>query len=609
MRYFIVTLTLLLAHCSFGQSSNQKNTFSDQLTPVDIAAVKVDGEIGRRIDITIANNLLKLDIDKDFLESFIRKNDGGYIGLGKLTDGVIRMSYYNRDPKVTELKNHLINVIISSQEPDGYIGNMSVPNRMWKLWDIHEMGYIIYSLSTDYSLFNSKSSLEAAEKAAVYIISKWPSMPAGWGKNTDVVTHVAITGLHRTMLNLYNLTDKREYLDFCINELKLKELDPGIIIGRRKLIEGHIYGYMAASLAQLEYYRTEQDERLLKPASDAMAFLTSGNGMAISGGAGQEEIWTNDQDCRGDLGETCATAYQLRVYDSFLRLYGDSRYGDIMERTIYNALFGAQSPDGRQIRYFTPPEGERVYHNGDTYCCPCNFRRIISELPAMVFYKDENGIAINLYSQSTAAIPLNKNLVVNIIQETDYPNSGKINIKVNPSVAAEFKIKLRIPSWCNSAVLTVNGKSSGITCVPGTFAEVIRTWKKGDQVSLDLPMDWRLIRGREKQAGRVAVMRGPVLYSLDPSQSQFIAGKDGADLGRIVIERETIEQDPVNNKAVRPEGSACVVTAGNIPMALGNSKNLRLILTEFADPAAKCTYFRIPDLAAAKDDELIGLWK
>ena len=93
MRYFIVTLTILLAHCSFGQSLNQKNTFSDQLNPVDIAAVKVDGEIGRRIDITIANNLLKLDIDKDFLESFIRKNDGGYIGLGKLTDGVIRMSY------------------------------------------------------------------------------------------------------------------------------------------------------------------------------------------------------------------------------------------------------------------------------------------------------------------------------------------------------------------------------------------------------------------------------------------------------------------------------------------------------------------------------------
>lgn len=601
-------MSIITSISCLAQNINTGKSIKDQLVPVDLTSVHAGGEIGRRIDITLSNNLLLLNIDQDFLASFRKKNDGGYIGLGKLIDGAARMAAYTKNEKALSMKNYLISEIIKVQEPDGYIGNMSPANRMWKLWDIHEMGYIINGLVTDYKLFNNKKSLEAAEKAAGYILRNWSSMPPEWEKKTDVTNHVAITGIHRTILTLYFVTNDKRYLDFCMNQLNLVNLDPAIVIGRKKLIEGHIYGYMAVCLAQLELYRIDPDEKLLGPTMKALNFMSSKNGMSITGGAGQSEIWTEDQDGRGEPGESCATAYQLRVYDNLLRLKGDSRFGDLMERTIHNALFGAQSPDGRQIRYYVPFEGNRIYFNRDTYCCPCNYRRFIPELPLMIYYRVVNGVAVNLYSPSEVDIELDGRLPVNLKQVTDYPNSGNVVIMVNPSRESSFVLKLRIPLWCRNASVDINGKPSGIICKPGTFATVERLWKRGDKVVLNMPMDWRLVLGRQRQAGRVAVMRGPILFCLNPGNYDKLENKDGADLGRIVIDKASIDPVPSLSNAVHPGGIACNLKACNQSGALGNTGNLSLTLTEFADPDGKCSYFTVPDLSEAVQDELFGIW-
>jgi len=608
MRLPVLWLISVICLGSCSREKENGDSRPDQLIPVGLTSVTVGGETGRRIDITIENNLLKLDLDNDFLDSFRKKNDKGYIGLGKLIDGAVKMAAYTNDERVIALKSKLIEETIKAQESDGYIGNKSPENRMWELWDIHEMGYIINDLITDYKLFGDRQSLDAAVKAADYIIDRWSTMPEGWADKTGVTDHVAITGIHRTILTLYSVTNNMKYFNFCLNQLNMLNMDPGIVIGRRKLIKGHIYGYMAYCLAQLELFRIKPDEKLLVPANKGLKFMTSGNGMLISGGAGQAEIWTQDQDGRGELGESCATVYQLRVYDNLLRLKSDSRFGDLMERTIYNALFGAQSPDGRQIRYFTPLEGDRVYHNGDTYCCPCNYRRFISELPEMVYYRAENGVAVNLYSSSTVNIPLYDNRSVKVEQETDYPNTGHVAIHVDPSEASSFQLKLRIPLWCKNATVSLNGRQLDIACKSGTFAVIDRYWEAGDEIILEMPMEWRFVAGRQRQAGRVAVMRGPLLFCLDPDQNEVISGKDGADLGRIVIDMSSIEPQPVGDSSVRPDGIACRLKAGNIPMALGNRENLTLTLTEFADPDGKCTYFRVPDLSEAVPDELLDLW-
>ena len=341
----------------------------------------------------------------------------------------------------------------------------------------------------------------------------------------------------------------------------------------------------------------------------AVHFMTDNDGMTITGGVGQAEIWTADQDGGRDLAETCATAYQIRIFENLLRLEGDSRYGDLMERTIFNTLFAAQSPDGRRIRYFTPFEGNRVYLEGDNICCPANYRRIISELPTMVYYRSGNGVAVNLYAPSKAKIVRGDGSSIAVEQETDYPNSGHVLIRIDPSKPASFPLKLRIPSWCKSIAVTVNGKPLERTYTPGTFAVIERFWRAGDQVVLNMPMEWRLVQGRQRQAGRAAVMRGPLLFCLDPGQLKSLAQLDPADLSRIVIDLPSIEPAPVPNNTVRPDGIACRLKASTVIWATRDAGDITLTLTEFADPDCKTCYFKVPDLSKTSADELTKLWK
>ena len=294
--------------------------------------------------------------------------------------------------------------------------------------------------------------------------------------------------------------------------------------------------------------------------------MTHHDGAVLTGSAGQCEIWTDDQDARGDVGESCALAYQLRVYDSLLRLNADPRMGDLMERTIFNALFASQSPDGRRLRYFAPLEGNRVYWKTDTYCCPCNFRRIIAELPAFVFYRADDGITVNLYTPAQAKLNLEQSVTVR--QETDYPNSGRVRLSIAPEKPVTFTLRLRIPSWATKASVTVNGQPARGAVKPGTFFELRREWKPGDQVELDLPMDWRLVKGRQRQAGRVAVMRGPQVFCLDPAQNPALAKLDGTELG---YSRSTPPRwpRPCPTPRCAPTASAAACKRGNPVSAWG----------------------------------------
>lgn len=366
-----------------------------------------------------------------------------------------------------------------------------------------------------------------------------------------------------------------------------------------------MYAFFARALAQLELYRLQPQPELLRQTDRAMDFCLAHNGLTITGGGGQWEIWTDDQDGRGELGETCSTAYQLRVYDNLLRLRDHPRYGDIMERTIFNALFAAQSPDGRHLRYFCPVEGPRVYHPTDTYCCPCNFRRAVAELPLWVYYRHGDGLAINLYSESQVTWKLPDGTPVALRQESDYPNSGQVKITVAPEKPATFPLRLRIPAWAAGAKVTVNGQPASAPIRSGTWHEIQRTWQKDDQVSVDLPMPWRLVRGRERQAGRVAVMRGPLVFCLNPTQDKRIANWDGAELSRLTLDPSTLGQ-PEPDDTVRPDGRSVRVQAWLPSFGLSQRGDLELKLTEFPDPSARATYFRLRDFGAAVADECFG---
>jgi uncharacterized protein len=576
---------------------------TDALLPLDIRDVKVGGEIGRRIDVTVRNNILVLDVDKEFVSPFVeRTKEGGYIGFGKLLMATARFAAYTQDPQVKQLHDSLVSQLLATQGDDGYLGMFRANRRIQALWDIHETGYLIAGLLADWHYFKKEASLNGARRAAGYLMANWHELPTNWGEQSGVAEHVGVTGVERTFLELHRATGEARYLDFVLRQRGLGDWDLPIIIGRKHGIEGHIYAYAARSLAQLELFRLQPRPALLKPAERALAFLTRGEGASITGGAGQWEIWTDDQDGRGALAETCATAYQLRLYDSLLRMRGESWLGDLMERTIYNTLFGAQSPEGRKIRYYTPVEGPRTYHPGDTYCCPGNYRRIVAELPEFLYYRTAQGITVNLYAESEAKLQT-AGATVRLKQESAYPSQGTVKLTVDPGRPSRFALQLRIPAWASGATVKLNDEA-GANARPGTFHRLERTWRPGDTVQLNLPLKPRLVEGRQRQAGRVAVMRGPIVFCLRPSQQPALAKLDAADLTAFTIDPGMLEVVP--DDSVRQGGVAIVTGAWKPGYSVLPKPEMMLRLTEFADPEGIATYFRVRDRSVALPDELFG---
>jgi DUF1680 family protein len=578
---------------------------ADALLPVDIRKVRVEGEIGRRIDVTCNNNLMVADLDKDFLAPFkVKDLDSGYIGLGKTIDAAVRLAAYTGDPKVLERKNHLVAETLSAQEPDGYIGMLKPGARVSALWDVHEMGYIVLGLVSDYRFFGDKKSLEGAAKLADYIVDRWPSQPdnkIGGGRITE---YMAVTGVESAMLALHQASGEKKYLDFCVKVRQLAEWDASIVTGRWGQVEGHAYAHMCRSIAQLRLHRIQPEAQLLQAADDVVEFLAAKDGLVVTGTSGVNECWQDSQEGIGNLGETCATAYLVRLLDELLRMRADSQYGDLMERSIYNALFAAQSPDGRQLRYYVPFDGPRVYFDRDTYCCPTNYRRIVAELPQMIYYQADNGLAVNLYAPSEAEFGLQDGLSVKLRQETDYPHSGHVVLRVDPSKPSSFNVKLRIPAWCHDASVRINDEEAIQKPQPGQFLSVNRSWKKGDVVTLDMPMPVRLVKGRKAQQGRVAIMRGPVVFCLNPSQNDKL--KD-IDLRLITLDPDSLE-GPFPDDSVHPGGLKCRARAWSPGRLPGTTEpDLELTFTEFPDPGGESVYLKIPNPNDKHlvDDELV----
>lgn len=573
------------------------------LEPLPLPSVHAGGEFGRRIGVTIDNNLLVMDIEKDFLAPFQRRSaESGYVGTGKLIDAMAHLSANTGDERLIQRKRDTVAAILATQEPDGYIGLMKPQARVAQLWDVHEMSYLVLGLTNDYALCGEKASLEGARRLADYLLAHLGTTPRPVLGDGQLSKTMPDTGFEESLLALYQQTGDARYCDFARDYRPLTAWHEPIAVGRWGHIEGHAYAYIDKCLSQLRLNRLEPNGDLLAPTRGVFEFLLQKDGLVITGTCGDHECWHDTQAGTTNLGETCTTAYLIRFCDELLRKTGNTLFADVIERAVYNALFAAQSPDGRHIRYYTPFEAPRVYFEADTYCCPCNYRRILAELPAMIYYHRDAGAAISLYTTSSAHIPLENGVELTLAQETDYPNSGEVLVHVDPSKPATFPLAFRIPRWCKKAEIRVNGE--GVTPTMDAFTAIEREWKPGDTVKLSLDMPCRFVKGRRAQAGRAAVMRGPQLFALNPAHNPSVEKFEPRLLTLDLSFAETAA-----DATVRPDGTACRVHVWNPAVWYDQAKPHDIVLTEYPDPEATSVYFHVPNPndPRLEDDELIGM--
>ncbi len=544
----------------------------------------IRGGIGARYRLTARKNLAVLDWDGDFIRPFVEQNGqgGGYVGMGKTLEALTRMAAYLRDEKLLALRRKVLDELARAQSADGYLGTYRPAVRIRKPWDVHEMSYLLLALLADWRLSGEDRSLKMARRLGRHLVRRLAVVREFQGP--QIRMELVLLGLDRALLALFHATGERAWLAFLENRLRLPEWSLDIVPGRHGPIAGHAYAWLTRCLTQLELFAATGDRRLLNQTPKLLRHLFQEDGLLITGACGLDECWNADQNGAGHVGETCATAYLIRLADMLARLTGHGQYADLAECAIYNALFAAQSPDGRKLRYYTPLQGARVYWPKDTYCCPGNFRRVISELPRLVYYCRPAALRVNLYETSRVRLTLG-GVAVELRQQTQYPVDGNVLFEIRTAAPARFELHLRVPDWAEGCVLAVNGRETGARRRQG-YVVTRREWRDRDRVELALPMPVRLVAGRKLQAGRAAVMRGPLVYCADPADSPAFSA---VDFPRVAFSARAFQIAPARFPGQL--GPTLLAPARQVDPENGRLRRGNLILTPFPNPDGQCTYF------------------
>jgi DUF1680 family protein len=237
----------------------------------------------------------------------------------------------------------------------------------------------------------------------------------------------------------------------------------------------------------------------------------------VSGTTSSAEYFKDDNVLPGDqpasVGEGCATVTWLQLNWELLRLTGEAKYAEQLERTVYNALLAAQNPQNGDICYFTPLNGRKTA-TSRVSCCLSSEPRGISMIPQLAWGLRRGAPAVNFYVPGQAAFHSSYGEVT-ILSKTSYPAEGSIHLTIGTSGPKRFPLYLRVPDWTDRYVATVQGREYHGT--PGQYLAIEREWKAGDQVEIDIDMTVRVVPGGRSYPSSVAIFRGPQLLALEQS--------------------------------------------------------------------------------------------
>ena len=286
----------------------------------------------------------------------------------------------------------------------------------------------------------------------------------------------------------------------------------------------------------------EQSDPSLYPAGKKYTIeghITGGIGATSNGEAFGEnyELPNMSAYC-----ETCAAIGNVYVNHRLFLLHGESKYYDVLERTLYNGLISGVSLDGGGFFYPNPLESIGQHQRQPWFgcaCCPSNICRFIPSLPGYVYATKGSDVYVNLFMSNTSNLTVNGKKV-QLSQETRYPWNGDIAITVDNNKAKAWTMKVRIPGWVRGQVvpsnlyeytdgkrlgysITVNGEKVESELQNGYFC-INRTWKKGDVVRVHFDMEPRTVKANykvEADRGRISVERGPIVYCAEWPDNDF----------------------------------------------------------------------------------------
>ncbi len=325
--------------------------------------------------------------------------------------------------------------------------------------------------------------------------------------------------LPETQFLAWQLTGNDLYRSLAMRFL-YDEFFAALAAGDNVLPGKHAYSHVNALSSAAQAYLSVNSVMHLDAAChgfamiDAQSYATGGWGpdehfIEPGGGA----LGASLIDCRMSFETPCGAFAHVKLTRYLLRITRDPRYGDSMERVIYNTALGALplQSDGRAFYYSDYSRNARkVFHWDRWPCCSGTLPLLAADYAISLCFTDRGGLYVNLYvpaqvtwTQSGVACRLN--------MTTDYPYDGRISLVLNMPTSLRFTLHLRIPAWASTAQVHVNGERNPAIWLPGTFAAIDREWHSGDQVDLELSLPLRLLSVDVQHPHTVALLAGPLV--------------------------------------------------------------------------------------------------
>jgi DUF1680 family protein len=297
--------------------------------------------------------------------------------------------------------------------------------------------------------------------------------------------------------------------------------------GQNDFAGRHAYSHVNCLSSAMQAYLTLGSEKHLQAAKNGFDILLAQS--FATGGWGPDETLrvTGSPDVFESLTKThssfetpCGSYAHFKLTRYLLQVTGDPRYGDSMERMMYNTVLGAKplEPDGRTFYYSDYNfSGQKVYSPHRWPCCSGTLPQVAADYRINTYFRDRRGLYVNLYIPSTVRWT-HHDRRISLTQRGDYPNGELVQFELKTSKAVAFAVSLRIPAWAEKASVGVNdGKPREVQA--GSFARIEREWKDGDQIVLELAMTPRLEPVEAKHTDTVALMVAPlVLFMVGESQ-------------------------------------------------------------------------------------------
>jgi DUF1680 family protein len=488
----------------------------------------------------------------------------------KIIEGASYSLQTNPDPYLEKRIDTLIYYIGKAQEPDGYLyTNRTIDSLHMHPWvgkkrwekdpelshELYNLGHLYEAANAHYLATGKRTLLDIALKSADLVDHDF-----GPGKLSYYPGHQVI---EMGLAKLYRITGNEKYLKLSkffldcrrggneYNQAHIPVIEQDKIVGHA-VRATYMYSGMAdvSALTGEVAYKNAIDkiwDDLLK----TKYYITGGIGSGGDNEGFGEPYYLPNMSA---YNETCASISNVMWNWRMFLLEGNSKFYDVLERTMYNSLLSGISLSADHFFYPNPLESQGQHTRSIWFgcaCCPSNICRFIPSVPGYVYAQKSDDLYVNLFINSTANIVLNGKKVA-LEQKTDYPWKGKVEFVINPEKQGKFNLMIRIPGWAQNeavptdlyrfakkeiatATVAVNGKPFKYLLSNG-YALVSGNWKSGDRIMLNLPMPVREIVANEKvkaDVGKVALQRGPFVYC-----AEWKDNKDGHVLNLILDEKK-----------------------------------------------------------------------